>query len=252
MVTALNFHRIFSEFGESKCEFEDVSIDFFCICAEEVSRIVGFRNLADDFHSLLASCERHIIFTFDDGFSSDITAARILRGFDLRSVHFVTPKLLGSAGYMRKKDVLELSHMGTLGSHSLTHPDLTSLSSKNLLIELSSSKKFIEDLTSSACDYFSAPYGKINHRVLGEAKACGYKYIFGSSPGTCKNSLGIMPRFNITSVIENNPHFIASLIANGRWPFSYSVRLYLRLVLKKVMSDTMYRSIRDKLYSDGI
>ncbi len=62
-----------------------------------------------------------------------------------------------------------------IGSHTLTHPDLILLSDKDVLHELSESKKILEDITGKAITSLSFPFGSWNERVWQCARECGYK-----------------------------------------------------------------------------
>ncbi|MBD3321107.1 MAG: polysaccharide deacetylase family protein, partial [Chitinivibrionales bacterium] len=85
-----------------------------------------------------------------------------------------------------------------IGSHSLTHPDLTMLENKDLKKELEESKKTIEDIIGKEVVSISFPYGKWNNRIWRTARECGYtcaaSYGFSGQPGN-----GIFPMTGVYS-----------------------------------------------------
>ncbi len=77
---------------------------------------------------------------------------------------------------LSKEQVRLIAEAGhEIGSHTLTHPDLVLLSEKDLLHELSESKKILEDITGKAITSLSFPFGSWNKRVWQCAQECGYK-----------------------------------------------------------------------------
>ena len=61
-----------------------------------------------------------------------------------------------------------------IGSHTLSHANLTLLSDDDLVRELSESKKILEDLTGKQVTSLSFPFGRVNARVWKTAQALGY------------------------------------------------------------------------------
>lgn len=76
----------------------------------------------------------------------------------------------------------------SIGSHGLTHQDLTRLGIEELKREFNDSKSFIEDLTGQAVTRFSFPYGAYTERELDLAKEAGYEEIHTTVPGTVRTS----------------------------------------------------------------
>jgi len=58
-----------------------------------------------------------------------------------------------------------------IGTHSATHPYMSKLSRENIVKELSSSKKAIEDITGKTVELFRAPYGDYNDRLIQTARS---------------------------------------------------------------------------------
>ena len=58
----------------------------------------------------------------------------------------------------------------TIGSHTVTHPDLTKLSVTNIDSELINSKNYLENITNKPIEYFAYPYGNYNKIVIENVK----------------------------------------------------------------------------------
>lgn len=65
-----------------------------------------------------------------------------------------------------------------IGSHTETHPHLTSLSDSELQAELTTSRERLEDVLGRPCPLLSYPYGEHDARVRGAARAAGYEAAF--------------------------------------------------------------------------
>jgi peptidoglycan-N-acetylglucosamine deacetylase len=63
-----------------------------------------------------------------------------------------------------------------LCNHSWSHPILTSLSAKNIDLQLRFARDIIFKRTGSACRFMRPPYGIYNHTVLQVAGRLGYRY----------------------------------------------------------------------------
>jgi peptidoglycan/xylan/chitin deacetylase (PgdA/CDA1 family) len=77
---------------------------------------------------------------------------------------------------------LAASDLVTIGSHSMTHPDLTRLSGEQLTYEIMESKKTLEELIGVEVTCFSYPFGRFNHSVIDKVKKAGYKMAFCGVP----------------------------------------------------------------------
>ena len=75
------------------------------------------------------------------------------------------------------EQVKELSEnpLCTIGAHTITHPDLTMLSSVDLSRELLISKQRIEFYLKMGVRHFAYPYGRYNCSVVSMAEAAGYE-----------------------------------------------------------------------------
>ena len=116
----------------------------------------------------------YLIFSFDDSSKYVILCAKILERYGFkRTVYLDTDALLRKLG---RKTVVDLRSVGhEIGSHTVTHPDLTKLDIDRILYELKVSKNVLEDILGSKIKSLAYPYGKYNRLVLELTKLSGYE-----------------------------------------------------------------------------
>jgi peptidoglycan/xylan/chitin deacetylase (PgdA/CDA1 family) len=132
-----------------------------------------------------------IIYTFDDGHSSDLEISlSILEevGAVSRGCFFITTSWIGKEGYMTKDQVYSLANRPvSIGTHGHTHGFFDKMTDKELAEELSVSRQIVEGITGRQVDALSVPGGKFDDRLKKLAAATGYKRIFTSHPWDKKN-----------------------------------------------------------------
>ncbi len=71
-------------------------------------------------------------------------------------------------------DLIEIAKRGhEIGTHSKTHPNMSKLNKEQILEELNSSKKCIEDITGKSVSLFRPPYGDYDDLVIETAESLG-------------------------------------------------------------------------------
>jgi peptidoglycan/xylan/chitin deacetylase (PgdA/CDA1 family) len=137
-----------------------------------------------------------IAITFDDAYESVVAAA--LPEMEARGVTGTVFAIAGFVGDCSRWDVRlsprrfrhaswdqlrDLADRGfEIGSHSMSHRDLTRLDTASLKRELEVSKKTLEDGTGHRVSSISYPFGRFSRRVVGEALEAGYTTGFTSYP----------------------------------------------------------------------
>ena len=158
-----------------------------------------------------------ILFTFDDGYISQLTAARYLaRYYKVFSIIFITTDLIDSEGYINKKQIRHnISKYIKFGSHGKTHKSLDkSMLINELFYELKSSKKYIEDLTGQVLFFLSFPNGLFNQNSLQAAYDLDYKYIFTSKRSSNRKREKNLT-FNRFVILKDTPFMLVFLAYTG-------------------------------------
>jgi len=125
-----------------------------------------------------------LIITIDDGYKDAYLAYQFLQQRRLKAVFFVTTKYLGSPKHLSTAQLQEMSRNGMeIGSHSISHPDLTSLSPERRQKEIKESKQFLENLLGKKIISFCYPAGRENADVRRLVQDSGYLYARTTQPG---------------------------------------------------------------------
>lgn len=139
-----------------------------------------------------------VSLTFDDGWTSIYTnGLPLLKKYGLVSTQYIVSGFLNDPSepeYMTNAQVKAFAAAGNeIGSHSVSHPDLTTLTAANLKKELVNSKSRLKTLNGGkAINNFASPYGSYNSAVIAAIKAAGYKSHRGVEPGfNSKDSFNI-------------------------------------------------------------
>lgn len=179
----LTFHGV----GEDPATgfYENIATDRFRDTIERLASIVEFVPLADVTEP---ADTRRVAVTFDDGLRSVYeNALPVLREFDVPATVFLNPGYVGdrdpgafatSHGIddgrglaLSDEQVCELadSRLVTIGNHTMTHRDLTSVESEDeRRTEIVASQRVLQDRYGIRAGHFSYPYGAIDDatRVL--------------------------------------------------------------------------------------
>jgi len=103
-----------------------------------------------------------VALTFDDGYMEHLKIARFLARRGIRAAFFV---ITGLRMFMGRKllspsEVKEIASLGhEIGSHTVTHIDMTHTLEDVMLKELVESKKFLSELLGCEVNSFAYPYG---------------------------------------------------------------------------------------------
>jgi peptidoglycan/xylan/chitin deacetylase (PgdA/CDA1 family) len=119
-----------------------------------------------------------VVLTFDDGYRSQLaTAAPVLRQLGWPGVIYLQAGALKTRGAegIGKSDVRELLGFGwELGSHTIDHADVTTLSANRLRYEIAYSKEFFQRMFKVPISSFCYPAGKNNHAAVAAVAKAGY------------------------------------------------------------------------------
>ncbi len=138
-----------------------------------------------------------IAITADDGYESQqVHLAPFLRELGLPWTVFVLAGMLGrrndwdhrwvspSDRHLTPDNVRQLAGEGvTIGSHGMTHVNMTALSDAALDEELHRSRELLQRLSGQAVDAVAYPWGLADERVAEASRKAGYHLGFGADVG---------------------------------------------------------------------
>ncbi|MFE2266581.1 polysaccharide deacetylase family protein [Streptomyces griseosporeus] len=146
--------------------------------------------------------------TFDDGYADFVTdALPVLRRHGCTATLFVLPGRLGGDNTWDspgpRKPLLTADGIRRaaaegmeIGSHGLTHVDLTTADDLTLKAETVQSRAALADLLGRDVDGFCYPYGRVDARVVAAVRAAGYRHACAIDPGPLTGPLAL-PRVHI-------------------------------------------------------
>jgi peptidoglycan/xylan/chitin deacetylase (PgdA/CDA1 family) len=118
--------------------------------------------------------------TFDDAWKSQYNIGiPILERYGVFGTFYITTQYFDTpeySGFMTKEEVLDMHRRGhEIGGHTITHPDLASLTQVALERELRDSKTVLENLIGVPVRSVAYPYGSYNASVIEMSKRVGYE-----------------------------------------------------------------------------
>jgi peptidoglycan/xylan/chitin deacetylase (PgdA/CDA1 family) len=121
---------------------------------------------------------RPILITFDDGYSEIFhKALPVLKRLDMRATAYViSGRTLRSDTVFLTWHLLRALERGgvEIGSHTIEHRDLTSLSDAEALRELVQSRRAFEQRLGHPVQWLAYPFGSYNSRIERLARQAGY------------------------------------------------------------------------------
>ena len=123
---------------------------------------------------------RPIVITFDNGYIPQATfAPAVLSRYGWPGVlNEITADHLSDA---RLRSLLRIGW--EIDSHSVTHPDLTTLTANELRYQLIASRRFLQRTFHIPVNSFCYPSSKYNATVIAAVKAAGYTNALTENPG---------------------------------------------------------------------
>jgi len=123
--------------------------------------------------------------TFDDGYKDNIYALEICEKYNIPFTLYITTGFIGQENYLTAEDIKRFakSQFCILGTHSVTHPHLDTLSYDEQYKELEESKKVLEDIVEYKITHFSYPHGSYDKHTLIILDKLGYNAVGSSHIG---------------------------------------------------------------------
>lgn len=119
---------------------------------------------------------RPMLITFDDGHLNNYTTAfPIMQKYGFTGVLYIVGNYVGVADYLNADQIKEMAAAGwEVGSHSMTHSDLTALEPQRQRMEVVDSKDFLEKTLGVPVKSIAYPFGLSNSGVIDYAHFAGY------------------------------------------------------------------------------
>ena len=166
--------------------------------AREMGWLRAHRYHALTEETLLAALERGaplptrpVMITFDDGYRDVLgKAAPTLKRLRLHATAFViTGRISGSdSSFLTWPQLRQLERDGIeIGSHTVTHRELTRLSDAGALHELTASRAALEQYLHHPVPWLAYPAGAEDARVVGLARRAGYRLALTTHSGATQN-----------------------------------------------------------------
>jgi peptidoglycan/xylan/chitin deacetylase (PgdA/CDA1 family) len=191
-----------------------------------------------------------VAVTFDDGLSNVIeNALPELENRAIPSTHFIVAGVLGqyptwptfaadpdsiAQPIMSADQLVALSPLVTIGSHTLTHALLPETKEPNARHELAESRRILESLLGRSVTLLSFPYGAFTADVLKWCADVGYRRVFTTQPvlafrETDEFMTGRVP----ASPTDWQFEFRLKVLGAYRWlPYGFALKQHLRCFIQ--------------------
>lgn len=123
-----------------------------------------------------------IIITFDDGHLNNYTNAfPVMKKYGFTGALYIVGKYMGTPEYMNADQIKEMAKDGwEVGSHSMSHLDLTSLDPQQQQYEIVESCRFLETELGISIQTFSYPFGVKDTTIVNLTYSAGYIAAMGT------------------------------------------------------------------------
>lgn len=129
--------------------------------------------------------EGQIAISFDDGWRGLLENIDIINKYQVPVTIFIISSYLGKQNYISENELKDLcvNPLVSIQSHTHTHPKLSSLSEVNLKLELSKSRKILQEICGTEISAICYPKGLFSEETIKRAEGVGYKTQYSSIPG---------------------------------------------------------------------
>ncbi len=110
--------------------------------------------------------------SWDDGDILDKRLSDLLSHYGLKGTFYITKNYRPQR--LSEQAIRDLIKYHEIGAHTLTHPDLRTISSENKKLEIRGGKQWLEELLGSEVKMFCYPKGLYDDLVVASVKEAGY------------------------------------------------------------------------------
>lgn len=198
-IDILMYHSISDASGATSIS-ADIFADQMAAIAEAGVKVITLDDLVSGLDGGFDLPSRSVIITFDDGFMDFAkTAWPVLDHHGFRSIVYLPTAQVGRdenwdqpvqspRPLMHWADIRHLAASGVVfGSHTVSHPNLNTLTNAELECELDRSRQEIEHHLGEQVHHFAPPYGLANDMVRAQISA-RYHSSVGTRLGTASST----------------------------------------------------------------
>jgi peptidoglycan/xylan/chitin deacetylase (PgdA/CDA1 family) len=129
--------------------------------------------------------ENSVSITLDDGYKDNLYALELCEKYDIPFTLYISTGFIGQKQYLTEDEIqlFSKSNLCRLGTHSVTHPHLDTLSYDKQFNELNDSKNRLEDIVGYKITEMSYPHGSYNNNTIKIIDKLGYNLISSSHIG---------------------------------------------------------------------
>lgn len=149
---------------------------------------ITLKELYQHFYEGRELPKKPFVLTFDDGYADNyLNAFQIAKKYSFTGTIFMVTGWIDGAGYLAKEQLREMSSAGwQIEAHTVSHPILNELTTKQLEIELRESKAKLEEIINHPVNYLAYPFGIYTEQIIQRSKAAGYIMGFTTERGWAK------------------------------------------------------------------
>lgn len=205
--------------------------------------------LFKELHTVSALPDRSVVLTFDDGYADNYEGAFLpLAENNMKATWFITTDCIGKHAQwmgppttqtqmLTAEQLQQMEKAGMeIGSHTCSHPDITTLSYQQQQDEMALSKQILESITHGKISSFAYPYGRYNSDSIEAAKDTGYQLACTVSPGRFGSEMNPLLIKRITIFANDSVSSLARKLVFADNDVSW-----------KKMASYYYQRINDKL-----
>lgn len=146
---------------------------------------ISLPQLANSLTGKSALPAKPVVITFDDGYEDNFTTALpILEKYGLRAAVFIAVNKVGQPGYLSWEQIQSMQARNTdIGSHTLSHTALTTLSPAQWEQEVQNSKLELEQRLRKPVTFLAYPHGQFSPAMFDYLKRIGYNGAFSGLTG---------------------------------------------------------------------
>lgn len=151
-------------------------LSIFTLSINAASLYFGYTERLVPIYSVDTAGEKVVALSFDAAWGADKTSdiIKILKENNVGGTFF----LVGFWSEKYPDKIKEIDAAGLdIGTHSSTHPKMSTLSEAQIVSELSISSKLISDITGKPVRFFRPPYGDYNNLLISTANGLGLQTI---------------------------------------------------------------------------